>query len=316
MNRSPSAAAPRPGRFCPLDYSYRPADFARPPELHAEVLYVAGGLYGNLPALDAIEGLAAAEDAPVTILFNGDFHWFDAEPDWFEAVAARVARHDATRGNVETELSRDKDLGAGCGCAYPETVTEATVRHSNAILTTLRDAAPPETASRLARLPMHLVVGVGGLRVGVVHGDAHSLAGWEFAHDRLAGPGGGDRLKALQLASSIDVFACSHTCLPVLHDRPGPGRLTVINNGAAGMPNFRGTRFGVITRIAGYPSPHPSLYGVDRDGVRVDALAVHYDTDAFLRRFTSRWPAGSPAHLSYYRRIMDGPEHDLADAVV
>ena len=60
MNRSPSAAAPRPGRFCPLDYSYRPADFARPPELHAEVLYVAGGLYGNLPALDAIEGLAAA----------------------------------------------------------------------------------------------------------------------------------------------------------------------------------------------------------------------------------------------------------------
>ena len=35
---------------------------------------------------------------------------------------------------------------------------------------------------------------VGGLRVGIVHGDATSLAGWSFAHDALDEPGAPARL--------------------------------------------------------------------------------------------------------------------------
>ena len=85
------------GRVCPRDYRYAPSVFDRPAELHAEVLYVVGGLHGNLAALDAIEALAAREAAPVTIVFNGDFHWFDAELDWFTAVDDRVARGVITR---------------------------------------------------------------------------------------------------------------------------------------------------------------------------------------------------------------------------
>jgi hypothetical protein len=111
--------------------------------------------------------------------------------------------------------------------------------------------------------------------------------------------------------STIDVFASTHTCLAALCDAPRPNRLTIINNGAAGMPNFSGTRFGVITRIATSPSPYPRLYGLTRGGVSIDALAVRYDTDAFLHDFLSRWPEGSPAHRSYFHRIMNGPDYDI-----
>ena len=153
------------GRMCPADYRYPPSVFDRPAELAADVLYVVGGLYGNLSALDEIERLAAHERA--TVVFNGDFHWFDAEPGWFAEVARRVARHHAIRGNVETEIARAADIGAGCGCAYPASVDEDVVRRSNEILDRsspdrrTRCRAPPQ---RLAALPMHLVAQVGGLR--------------------------------------------------------------------------------------------------------------------------------------------------------
>ena len=80
------------------------------------------------------------------------------------------------------------------------------------------------------------------------------------------------------------------------------------------MPNFAGTRFGVITRIATTPSPHATLYGLERDGVFIDALAVHYDEDAFLERFLARWPQGSAAYLSYFSRIVEGPDYSVAQA--
>jgi hypothetical protein len=80
------------------------------------------------------------------------------------------------------------------------------------------------------------------------------------------------------------------------------------------MANFAGTQFGVITRIATAPSPHRALYGTARGGVHIDAIAVDYDRQAFLTRFLARWPQGSPAHASYYRRIVDGPDYAVAQA--
>ena len=93
----------RPGRRCPPDYGYGPRVFARAAELHADILYVAGGLYGNLPALLEIERMAAHETGSTMIVFNGDQHWFDAEPASCVAVERAVRRHIALRGNVETE---------------------------------------------------------------------------------------------------------------------------------------------------------------------------------------------------------------------
>ena len=84
------ANAPEPGRVCPVDYVYSPAALARAQDFDATTLYAVGGLYGNLAALDAVEKLAAAEPSPPVIVFNGDFHWFDAEPNWFAEIGRRI----------------------------------------------------------------------------------------------------------------------------------------------------------------------------------------------------------------------------------
>jgi hypothetical protein len=303
------------GRMCPADYRYPPSALDRAPDFAAEVLYVVGGLYGNLAALDCVERLADEEGA--TVVFNGDIHWFDADPDWFAEVEQRVARRGATRGNVETEIARTDDIGAGCGCSYPASVGEDVVRRSNEILIELRRSARtlPGAAERMAALPMHLVADVGGLRVGIVHGDATSLAGWSFGYDALDRPEARTMLEAVRHASQIDTFASTHTCLAVLRDvRLPAGRLTIINNGAAGMPNFSGSRFGVISRIALTPSPNPPLYGLVRDGIHIDAIALVYDSGAFLRRFLARWPRGSAAYASYFDRITSGADHAIERA--
>jgi hypothetical protein len=206
------------------------------------------------------------------------------------------------------------DIGAGCGCAYPESVDQGIVTRSNEILADLRVAAAG-ASDGLVELPTHLVATVGGLKVGIVHGDAGSLAGWRFAHDALDDTANADWLARVSTESRIDVFASTHTCLAALRDfKLADGRLTVINNGAAGMANFSGTTFGLISRISTHPSPHPALYGIVRDGVHIDAVAVDYDVGAFLARFEKRWPAGSAAHLSYHQRITGGPSYSIAQA--
>ncbi len=314
-NPSPQTGGQAAGRNCPRDYAYAPSVFARAADFAADTLYVVGGLYGNFAAIEAVAALAARERVEPQIVFNGDFHWFDAAPEWFEAVERGVAAHRALRGNVETELARVQDLGAGCGCAYPETVDDGVVQRSNAILAQLRAETPHAARARLHVLPMHLVAQVGGVRVGIVHGDTCALAGWRFAPEALDNRANRRWLETVRAQSKIDVFACTHTCLAALRDFTlGSGRLTVANNGAAGMPNFAGSRFGVITRIATSPSPQQPLYGLVRDGVHIDAIAVAYDHTAFLARFLARWPAGSPAHESYYKRIVDGPDYQLAQA--
>jgi hypothetical protein len=304
-----------PGRVCPTDYHYAPSVLSRAPDLTADILYVVGGLYGNLAALKQIEWLAFRERQPVTIVFNGDFHWFDAEPAWFAAIEKSVSRHHAIRGNVETELARTRDIAAGCGCAYPEGVDDETVARSNAILEDLRKVTSRDAAARFGALPMHLVARVGSKRVGIVHGDATALAGWRFAHDALDDRAHAAWLNEVRAQSAIDIFAATHTCLAALRDFDTPaGRLTIVNNGSAGMANFHQTTFGLISRIATGPSPHPALYGARHDDVFVDALAVDYDLPAFLAKFDARWPDGSAAHASYHPRIVGGPPYPIEQA--
>jgi hypothetical protein len=300
------------GRSCPLDYRYEPAVFRRAPDLTASALYVAGGLYGNEQALAALESMVAAEPG-ATLVLNGDAHWFDADAGLFARIERRLAAHLALRGNVETEIARESDVGAGCGCAYPPGVDDGVVTRSNIILDRLHHVARqvPGAVARLAALPMHLVAQVGDARIGLVHGDAWSLAGWDFDQAALkeACP---QRMAALGDQSGIDVFASTHTCLPILHDVEG--QPVVINNGAAGMPNFRNTRFGIVTRVATTASPAATLGGTVRAGVHVDALPLFYDAGAFDRAFAAIWPPGSPAHESYAGRIAQGPAFTARDA--
>jgi hypothetical protein len=277
---------------------------------------VAGGLYGNVEALEEIVAMAAAEPRPATVVFNGDFHWFDVDAAGFARVNGEVLRHRAIRGNVETEMAREES-GAGCGCAYPLDVSDAEVERSNEILARLREtsrAFAPERAA-LGELPMNLVARVGPARVGIVHGDATSLAGWGFAQDALDGRSHRRWLESVFADANVDIFASSHTCLPAMRGfafARGPG--VVANNGAAGMPNFRGTRFGLVTRISIHRAAGGALYGLRSAGAFVDAMPVRYDADAWMRRFLASWPEGSPAHESYFERIAAGPSFTAARA--
>jgi len=116
--------------------------------------------------------------------------------------------------------------------------------------------------------------------------------------------------------SGVDLFACSHTCLPVLQAvRVAGRRRLVANNGAAGMPNFRNTRFGLLTRLSTRPEvPADSLYGTGLGSLRIDALPIRYDHDRWLRRFRANWLPGSPAHDAYHRRITKGPAFTVDQA--
>jgi hypothetical protein len=308
---------PSPGRSCPLDYRYGPRAIATLPVFAAETLYVAGGLYGNLAALDEIERMAAVEDQRVTILFNGDFNWFNVADDGYTEVNDRVLAHRAIAGNVEVELGRS-DSRAGCGCGYPDSVDHATVDRSNEIHARLRATASrhPALTARLARLPRQARCQIGDTRVGIVHGDADSLAGWRFGIDALDAADSAATLPAYFRDAEVDVFACSHTCLPAMREVALAQRSGLIaNNGAAGMPNFRGERYGVITRISERASPHAPLYSARIGATRVEALAVRYDAQKFARVFLADWPPGSPAHASYWSRIDAGTALPLAAAM-
>jgi len=309
--------ATRPGRSCPLHYRYPPAALNRPPEIIADTIYVIGGLYGNEPALRAITAMATAEAGPVTLVFNGDFNWFNRDAAGFAAINEAVLRHTALRGNVETELAGDDDA-AGCGCAYPDSVSDGDVARSNEMLAALRDTGRglPRLRERLAALPMTRVAEVGGLRVAIVHGDCESLAGWAYDESALADKSGLATLASHFAASRTRIIASSHTCLPVaLKLATARGACALFNNGAAGMPNFAGTAFGVITRIGVTPAPAAALYGTFIDGVHVDAMAVHYDHAQWLADFITNWPEGSEGHQSYFRRIIQGPRYGLNRAM-
>ena len=307
MSASPAVARgieARPGRTCPVSYRYSPRVFDREPGIVAETVYVVGGLYGNVQALEALLALAA-RDPGARIVFNGDFHWFDVEEADFARVDREVAAHAALRGNVETEIAHD-DAGAGCGCAYPADVSDAEVSRSNEIVRRLRATAAraPAIRARLAALPMHLTAQVGGARIGIVHGDATSLAGWGFARERLEDPAHQRWIEAMFREACVDVFASTHTCLPAMRAFAGG---VVANNGAAGMPNYAGTRFGLATRVSVHRLDGAAVLHLEHRGVHVDAVSIPYDHARWVESFERCWPAGSPAHDSYYRRIVHGP---------
>ena len=138
--------------------------------------------------------------------------------------------------------------GAGCGCAYPLDVSDAEVSRSNRILERLRDTARAfpqirEHAGRAAHEP---------------RGDAWATRAWascmamqprsRAGASRTTGwtsPGTGAGSGIAFRDSGVDVFASSHTCLPAMRTFDfGAGEVAVANNGAAGMPNFAGTRLG------------------------------------------------------------------------
>jgi hypothetical protein len=311
------------GRSCPAAYRYRPEALAQPAQLSADTLFVVGGLYGNPAALRAVLERARRErDGRAAIVFNGDFHWLDVNPEDFRAINETVLDHHAVKGNVEAELASDG--GAGCGCAYPDYVDDAVVDRSNLIIDRLRGTARrfPDMVRRLGGLPRWLVAGVGDDRIGIVHGDPESLAGWRLALEAMepgdpavrrqvgwrGQPTPPDQVRDWFRRAGVTVLASTHTGLPYAQDLSlAGGRRLVVNNGAAGLGNFAGTSYGVLTRLSTDPDPPAdSLYGITIGGLRCDALPVRFDARWWRARFLAQWPPGSAGHRAYFGRITGG----------
>jgi hypothetical protein len=193
-----ASASPSAGRSCPLHCRYPPSVFG-------------------------------AEQGEKRLVFNGDFHWFDADPAVFDRIQRGVLAHQALRGNVETEIA---------------------------------EAAPQDDA------------------------------GWGFAQEHLRAAAHRDAVRGWFDQADVDLFACTHTCLPVLQALRVDGSVRWVgNNGAAGMPSFAADGAGPLTRIAMHPFDGPQ------------------------RRFVAQWPVGSDAHRSYFERISRGPAYRLQDAL-
>ncbi|HKO83887.1 MAG TPA: hypothetical protein VJ140_04845, partial [Actinomycetota bacterium] len=116
--------------------------------------------------------------------------------------------------------------------------------------------------------------------------------------------------------ADVRVVACTHTGLPYAQAIPDGGHhRLVVNNGVAGLGNFAGTTYGVITRLSSDPQPPAdSLYGVTLGTLRCDAVPVRFDLGQWKARFLAQWPPASPGHDYYLARITHGTQLRLHQA--
>lgn len=197
---------------CPLTYRLGAARFRSCPTIPAHTVFTVGGLYGNPHALSAVLARAAREQTPSVVVFNGDFNFFNAEPDWWSEMNA-IIRHGgrdqnrgmvrllATQGNVEVEASAATSQGV-CGCGYPSYVAAGVVGRSDEIVEQLRAAAHHPSADAsilpwLRSLPPALSVDVtacapaeppkqsSSARIAILHGDPDSLSGWGLSAEAV-----------------------------------------------------------------------------------------------------------------------------------
>lgn len=301
------------GRVCAHDYSLPRALFEGAPVATCDTVYVAGGIYGNIEAMKALDRLVEPDQGAL-LVFNGDMHWFDKTPQDFMAVEKRAQAHRALIGNVEAELRRDHDVGVGCGCAYPDNVAQDVVDRSNAIhreLKTVMDTNP-ELKDPLIERPCVAVMDIKGQRVAITHGDERMLGGWNCSRESLSLQKRRRELASWMRSVDIDVLATTHTCAPAACAWEDGA---VINNGASGMPNFRGSLYGIVSRIS--VSPHEdALYRANVGSLFIEALPLCYDTLEFLRWFDDLWPTGTPAACSYRKRISESTGDDMKDALL
>ncbi len=310
-SKPPSVA----GRSCPVDYRYNPADIAATPAKAANVLYVIGGLYGNSEALKTVLSLLRFEREPVTLCFNGDFNWFNVASDRFRQINTTVQQYDAIRGNVETGLAERGTL-TDCGCAYPDFVDDAVVSRSNQIIGALHQTALQHSDLQdwMRGLPRYRRYEVAGHSVAIVHGDPEALAGWGLCQETLDEPESRESIARWLAGTNASVIACTHTCLPFLYCAQSGA---VINNGASGMPNFRNSLSGLLSRISHSPPPQQlqAIYGARHDELYIDAIPIPYAHAAWISEFNEQWAADSPAHLSYFDRLMGAIDYTTTHAV-
>lgn len=60
----------------------------------------------------------------------------------------------------------------------------------------------------------------------------------------------------------------------------------------------------------------PPAYGGTISTVYLDALAAPFDARRWQEEFLTQWPPASPAHHSYFARMVHGPDYALQHAQI
>lgn len=298
------------GRNCSLEYILRKDWTKKIKKLKAEVVYIVGGLYGNSYALEIINKMTHDENAKV--VFNGDMHWFDVEKEDFLKIEELSKDSIKLLGNVEFELLNDTS-SLGCGCNYPEDVSDGVVERSNIIHNMMKENIKgDDILNNIKERSKTLVLDFFGKKIAITHGDEKSMSGWGCSNENLKLVSRKKELDNWFKENDIDILATTHTCLPVMYDNR---RNIVINNGAAGMANIKGETFGLFTRIA-KNSHKKAIYSEYRDGLYVELVKVDFNIEKFKLWFEKVWPDDSPASISYKNRIINGTSLTIEDIIV
>ena len=252
-----------------------------------------GGLYGNLQP--SVVGLARADNAPVTLCFNGETSTSSTRrrPAVRGDQPARAA-HDAIVGNVDqipSDRRHRRQLVVLPGMSMPASSSAATP--STVAWPRPPDAIPKScgigTAHMVARLPRRRLP-----RVGVVHGDA-GLAGWGLRRHGsgcVSGAAVPDRSVRRNRRRPLRQHAPAFPAMRTFAPGAGPAR--------RGRQQRRGRHaelrrrlHGLLTRIGRHPSPHPPLHEIRIAGAHVALLPVAYDT--------ARWEGRLPRPMAFAR---------------
>ena len=271
-----TAAMNEPGRNCPLHYRY-----ARAPspgrERRCEVLYVVGGLYGNEQALERVLELFDARARRQAARVQRRLPLVRRRRRRrSRRSSAACSRFSATRGNVETELAAPQSHDGATPAAAAPIPTGWVTTSSRARTVSSRGCATPRAhclarATRCSPCRCGCASTSGGARVGDRarrRAVARRLGLRAGAPARRGGTarrrGGSRRRKSTCSPAATLACRCSHAVSAIA--------ASLLNNGAAGMPNFAGAPEGLLTRIAMRPFEGPQRrFGTTATSLYLDA---------------------------------------------
>lgn len=224
-------------------------------------LAILSDVHANTPALRAVADDLRRRDADA-VAFLGDIVFRGPDPSGSIDLLASLRPVAWIRGNTDEWYLPGADAGDAGGF----------VEFGQSLLS-------PADRELLAGMPKQAVVALGETSVLCVHGSPRAQA----ENVRPDTP-----LDEILEGVSDDVVACGHTHLPFVRRE---GRVTVVNDGSAGIP------------FDGDPRASYALLSTRGDGVDVEIVRVAYDAEETLALARA---AGMPGIANYERALREG----------
>lgn len=201
-----------------------------------------GGIYSNLPALDALLSIAqGCGIAPRNMICTGDVVAYCADAE-ASVNRMRALGCPVLSGNCEVQLAQGAD---DCGCGFEDGSTCSAL--SARWYAHAQNQVSLESKVWMGGLPDRIVFAHEGKRYAVVHGGASDIATfvWPVTSDKEIQR----EIDLLQTqVGNVDVVIAGHTGIAM--DRQVSG-VRWINSGAVGMPPNDGDTRGAFAILSG-----------------------------------------------------------------